>query len=368
MPSVREYALARAKAPAKIFSMDRNGVVGDGATASASPSPVVTPIGHVGFDLTAEAEPRPAPSASAAHRPPRAPGGPGSTGFARPSDGRRRPEAATGAPTAAAARRSPSEPPIRGGAAARRGAAADNSPSRSPAGEAPRGQARASSASRCKIGETPPPVDNKNFGKVPSYLRKRQEEAAEERRRAARTPSPQPPPGFRKVADDEKQATLNTLRLRKAEIEKAQRNLPFKIETPGQKKREKDLSDRFAHIEKLLGMFSKPVVFVPEDAEPIAKTLEPLPAAEDGPGGDDGGPPAAGQRPGVVRRDPAQAGYSASSPANARAELEAIADQPAAAARVRQQLPPMPPAGYTPAQRLPGIAIPVLRQEADALL
>lgn len=254
----------RAKEPAKVFSMER---AVDGVPTPTGPrSP---PIG-LGQDRVAIRSP---PISGVASRPPRpskdAPASGPSRGAPSKSSEERRPRSTTSSSASGGApQRSPSEPPRR--------IDRDATPSSEGPKVAPKAKARASSVGRVRIGDAPPPLEHKEAGKVPAYLKKRQEEAAEAKRLAARPKSPKAPPGYRKVSEDERQNTLDVLRQRKVEAEKAQRNLPFKIETIGQKQREKEVLDRIAHLEKLLGMFSKPLVFVPADAEPIAASLPPL--------------------------------------------------------------------------------------------
>lgn len=128
------------------------------------------------------------------------------------------------------------------------------------------------------------PAIRKDEAKVPAYLRRRQAEAAEERRRATLPIEPAAPPGYRFVSEEERLASLEVLIGRRAEAEAAIARLPFVIETPGQRRREREAQERLEHLEKLVKMYSSKEVFVPLDAEPIgrlaAKAPVRLPEAE----------------------------------------------------------------------------------------
>eukprot|EP00929_Paragymnodinium_shiwhaense_P089295 TRINITY_DN49459_c0_g1_i1.p1 TRINITY_DN49459_c0_g1~~TRINITY_DN49459_c0_g1_i1.p1 ORF type:complete len:299 (-),score=57.90 TRINITY_DN49459_c0_g1_i1:205-1101(-) len=168
-------------------------------------------------------------------------------------------------------------PPRAGGAVARShsvGAYGGGAPARQPGRQD--GRAQDDAASDDVRRRRPGPPGDSEAGserssrpRVPAYLRKRKEELDNAKRLAALPPEPEPPPGYRRVGEDEKRQTLETLQQRRAETEKGLRSLPFKLETVGQRRREKDLEGRLEQLDRLMGMFKQPIVFVPADAAAI---------------------------------------------------------------------------------------------------
>jgi len=115
-------------------------------------------------------------------------------------------------------------------------------------------------------------VKNKNFGKVPSYINKRRSEKEEKiRRENEEKDRVITPDGFRQVSESEKDDTLITLYAQKRDTEEEMnRRAPFRSETMGQKKIEKELNDDLKRIEEGIRVYSKEIIFVPKDTPPMA--------------------------------------------------------------------------------------------------
>jgi len=111
-----------------------------------------------------------------------------------------------------------------------------------------------------------------NYGKVPSYIQKMKsdrvraiQEAEEEAERIV------PPPGFRQVEEEERLGSLENLKQQKQELEdEIHRRAPFRPSTMGQKANERRLNDNLQRVEEGLRLFSKEIVFVPEDCPPMS--------------------------------------------------------------------------------------------------
>mmetsp|Transcript_53921 Transcript_53921/g.128437 ORF Transcript_53921/g.128437 Transcript_53921/m.128437 type:complete len:421 (-) Transcript_53921:151-1413(-) len=190
---------------------------------------------------------------------------------------------AAGGPTKASEGRRPREAPA--------SVASEPPPRQTPANEKASGSRVPESQSEGGAPQQPPSeavshsAGRHAHGKVPAYLRRRQKEMAEEKRLASLPPEPAPPEGCRRMPDQERLCTLDVLSQRKAEVEKDIERLPFKIETIGQKRREKELSDKLQQLNKLQNMLSKPVVFIPAEVTSLVElpTRAPAPAPQQPP-------------------------------------------------------------------------------------
>mmetsp|Transcript_30481 Transcript_30481/g.55258 ORF Transcript_30481/g.55258 Transcript_30481/m.55258 type:complete len:237 (+) Transcript_30481:69-779(+) len=112
-------------------------------------------------------------------------------------------------------------------------------------------------------GQKKPQNLSKDAAGVPLYLQKMKNERQEKQRlEDQQRNQPRVPAGYRIVPADEVKETLDLLQKKHKELETQFRNLPLKIETDGQKQRQKALMSKIADSEKAIAMFSKPTVMV----------------------------------------------------------------------------------------------------------
>eukprot|EP00392_Amoebophrya_sp_AT5.2_P017438 g17793.t1 len=107
-------------------------------------------------------------------------------------------------------------------------------------------------------------------GSIPKYLQKfKQAKEDEKAKKEADAKKIKVPEGYRLVEEDERLATMEWFSEELACLGKEMQKLPIRIETLAQKKREKDLLERKTRLEDGVKMFSKKLVFLPADSEPL---------------------------------------------------------------------------------------------------
>ena len=107
---------------------------------------------------------------------------------------------------------------------------------------------------------------HREFGKVPKYLVKQKMEQAKKdiaiQEAEAIGAVPQ---GMVVLSEEDRLRTLATLRESMEETRKEIQKAPLRIETPGQKRRMKELEDKLNETEEAIKIFSKERVFVYEE-------------------------------------------------------------------------------------------------------
>jgi hypothetical protein len=107
------------------------------------------------------------------------------------------------------------------------------------------------------------PAQNKNYGKVPSYLKKyNKEREVKEARKLQMEADKDVPPGCKRMEESERLATLRDLEENKREVNNMLEKLPISMRTQALSKRKTELEDKLADIDRAISMFSKKVVYI----------------------------------------------------------------------------------------------------------
>lgn len=109
----------------------------------------------------------------------------------------------------------------------------------------------------------PPRQFRKNSAGCPAYIQKIKAERAEQERQAeASRAVPQIPPGYRQMPEEERTETLQALRKKREELEKAFQRLPFNIETDSQRRRQQQVLEKIKESDTAIETFSNPKVLI----------------------------------------------------------------------------------------------------------
>lgn len=103
----------------------------------------------------------------------------------------------------------------------------------------------------------------KNYGKVPTYLKKfNKERQMKEDWKAQMEADKDVPPGCKKMDEDERLETLRDLQNNKREVNSMLEKMPISMRTHALNQRKNELEDKLAEIDRAIAMFSKKVVYV----------------------------------------------------------------------------------------------------------
>jgi hypothetical protein len=113
-------------------------------------------------------------------------------------------------------------------------------------------------------GKKPAPqAFKKDSAGCPAYLQKIKANMAEQQRQAKlQGDAAGIPPGYRQLPEEERKETLEALQKKREELEKAFRNLPLKIETETQKRRQKAVLEKIQESDQAIQTFSQPKVLI----------------------------------------------------------------------------------------------------------
>ncbi|KAF0688412.1 Aste57867_19968 [Aphanomyces stellatus] len=104
---------------------------------------------------------------------------------------------------------------------------------------------------------------HRSFGEVPAYIRARKAAwAKEEEERRMNLPDPDCPPGMILMPEEERLATLATLRDNYEQARRQMQALPLRIETLSQIRRKNAVEAQMMEIEDAIKVFDKPKVFM----------------------------------------------------------------------------------------------------------
>ena len=112
-------------------------------------------------------------------------------------------------------------------------------------------------------GQSAARAQNKNYGKVPAYMKGIKKELAQDKERKAKAiEDANNPPGMRLMTEDERLETLQMLITAKDEAMLDYNKLPIAANNMAIKQRRQDLEDKIQEVEKAIKTFTRPKVYV----------------------------------------------------------------------------------------------------------